>query len=265
MSGPNQLLALNQAASLLEAGIPAARALVPLNSLPSELLLSRELQTLVSLSEETGTSLAAGLRFLGKKTELIAKAEAEIKAAVTVPGATAKLMVWLPVAMILGNLSLGLIAIEDLVANPLLIAVLVVGALLLFTAGKLSRRLIHAAQLKPAAYINEFVTAELMLKAGVPHPEVLRRVSVSDPTDAATNGQTGNSVRLIFELADSYGASPARVLEAQLLSELESFQYSARQKAEQLSVRIVLPIGLIGLPGFLLLALAPAIFSITKS
>lgn len=258
MSGHKARLALNRAAALLEAGLPMT---VVSSNLPYDSFdptLSSEIQTLMRVSSETGAPLASGFKFLATKSGLISKAENEVKSAITVPRVTAKLLAWLPLLSVLVNLSLGLLSVEALIRYPAVLIPIALGSLLLFAASLITRKMANRAMLRPHSRLETLMAAELLLQSGLPHNQVLMRL----PSSGSAGQQAQDAVDMVreaFELADRWGASPLKVIHAQTLAGLEEFAFESNQSAQKLSVRALLPLGLLGLPGFLLLALAPVL------
>ncbi|MEY4434674.1 MAG: hypothetical protein RIR16_714 [Actinomycetota bacterium] len=258
MSGHKARLALNRAASLLEAGLPMSVVSKNLSVEPFDATLSGEIQTLIRLSSETGAPLANGLKFLATKSGLISAAENDVKSAITVPRVTAKLLAWLPFLSVLVNLSLGLLSFEALIRYPAVLIPIALGSFLLFAASLITKKMANRAMLRPPSRLETLIAAELLLQSGLPHNQVLMRL----PSLGSLGQQAHDAVDMVreaFELADRWGASPLKVIHAQTLAGLEEFAFEANQSAQKLSVRALLPLGLLGLPGFLLLVLAPVL------
>jgi tight adherence protein B len=235
---------LRELAALLSAGIDLKTALeqVGFEKLPRELALA------ISLGAPVKTLLIS----LANQQESEQKAKAELGQALAVPRATRRLLLWLPFATLLFTLLLGISSMASL-GNPLVLASLALGICLLILGNKITKRML-------SGFSSDFYLAELQhfliaVKSGMTTGEI-NKCFPHLLADAR--------IQKLIELTNRTGASLGALIESEIENSLQT-QLSEKVTAlRQLSVRLLIPLGLTTLPAFMLFTIPPTMVGLTK-
>ena len=235
---------LRELAALLSAGIDLKTALkqVDFQKLP------RELELAISL----GAPLKTLLISLANQQESEQKAKAELAQALAVPRATRRLLLWLPFATLLFTLLLGISSLASL-GNPLVLASLALGACLLLAGNKITKRMLSG--FSSDFYLTELQQFLIAVKAGMTTGEINKSFPHLLPN---------SRIRKLIELTNQTGASLGALIESEIENSIQT-QLSEKVTAlRQLSVRLLIPLGLTTLPAFMLFTIPPTMVGLTK-
>ena len=180
------------------------------------------------------------------------RASRELRQALAVPKATRRLLLWLPL------LSAGmgqLVGLSDLgsFANPLVLFSLLLAAGLILIGAKLTQR-----QLRSVESVIDISNLQRMLiavSAGMGLTQIGARLPAasSDPSVSRLLNLSAETGAALIPLIDG---EIERALGDQIASQIESLR--------QLSVRILIPLGLTTLPAFMLLTIPPILVGSIK-
>lgn len=218
------------------------------------------------VASEAGAPLAPTLRHMAASLRGLADSQREMQTALAAPVATAKLVMALPLVGVLFAIVLGFDPLGTLFTNPLGIACLVGGAILLFAGHRWNRALIARAQptdVSPGLWCE--LTAIAVSGGGA-----LERATASVDAAAVACGIRGSAteaalVSRTVELSSRAGVPAGELLRAEAEEQRRQARADAASRAASLSVRLMLPLGVCVLPAFMLLGVAPLLISVIAS
>lgn len=218
-----------------------------------------ELAAAWEVATTVGAPLAETLRGLAASLRDAQEAADDVKVALAEPSGTARLMAWLPLAGLALSLALGFDTVGTLVGNPLGIACLVGGVLLILAARRWNAALVRRAA--PSGGIPG-VDAELLaiaLSGGV-------SLDRARALAAAATGRTlPPEVDATLDLSREAGAPAVELLRASASLARHRARVEGRLRAAALSGRLLLPLGVCTLPAFLLLGVAPMLLGVAAT
>ncbi|MEN9287394.1 MAG: hypothetical protein RLZ88_64 [Actinomycetota bacterium] len=250
-------MALRELSSLLEAGLPTARAVEQLKPVFAELPQDERdaLQRRIDYSIELGLPLVETLSGMAVRAEQRTELAREIESAFAAPKATARLMLWLPL-LSLGVAQLaGLRPLETLAGNGLAQASLGAGGLLLAIGWFAMKRMVEKRQ------PNDIDDAELFdlfadtLRSGLSTKECFE-LAATHSVSVASTWQFAEAKRLI-DFAFVNGVRLRSLLLATASAHRASQRAQQITAIERLSVQLMIPLGLVVLPAFVLIGVLP--------
>ncbi|PJJ55438.1 tight adherence protein B [Compostimonas suwonensis] len=218
-----------------------------------------------AVATESGAPLATCLRHLAESFRQLGATQRDLSVAMAGPASTARLVMAMPVIGVLFGLGLGFDTVHTLFGTIPGAACLVVGILLMLLAGRWNRALIAAAQPRRAA---PGLSLDLMAIAMTGGASLDRARALVDrvvvdfalPVDDERSAVDG-----VLELSRRAGVPAGELLR----SEAEQLRRSARSEGQRsaaaLAVKLMLPLGVCVLPAFMLLGVAPLLFSVISS
>lgn len=230
--------------ALVTAGVPLGQAT---NLVGPSTLRDSPAGILLSDAKRLGASLAvAGHQIVLFEAET-QRFESEVSQAGAVPLQTRKLLLWLPgLSIVIGQLS-GFGTFSALFTPVGLIAALVAAGLILIGI-KWSSRMVSE------------------LKKPVTHPGFnLMRLGLaihSGQSLALVEPEIRASAQDLIELAKRTGAPLSNLIESEIQSRTTLAQLEAMTRAKQLSVQLLVPMGLTVLPAFFILTIVPMFLGI---
>ncbi len=190
-----------------------------------------------------GSPAIAAARVLAKVQRIESEARDEIEQAQQVPLSTKKLMLWLPwFGLVLAELT-GLEVVSALL-SPLGFVLLGSAAGLSYLGHRVSERMIKAAAETSAPPQQPILKLAILIQTGIQLGEALRLSEIPKQSE-------------LIQFALQSGANLKHLLQSQIESDLAAWRNRSLVAAKQLSVRLMLPLGLTTLPAFLLLTVAP--------
>lgn len=226
----------------------------------------RSLAAAWAVAAASGAPLGPALAAFAGAVRDRAAAQRDIRVALAGPRATARVVLALPIVAV----ALGLLLGVDLVAaaaHPVGAASIALGLLLVLLARVWMRRLLCAAPPPPPA-IGLDLDLLAVAAAGGGSPEAARRL-VEGALDRAGLGepeQAGlDALGVLVTLSRRAGAPLGALARAEAAEARARARSDAREAAERLGVRLMLPLGACVLPSFLLLGVVPMLVGIVSS
>lgn len=208
-----------------------------------------------------GAPLAEVLRSLAESMQDASSAADDVRIALAEPAGTARLLLWMPIAGLLLGFALGFDTVTVLVTNPIGIACLVMGLLLVLCARLWTRRLLRRA--KPETQMPG-MHAELVAVGLAGGASIDRSLRLIEDSPARSTAQ-GERTAQVLALSASAGVPAGELLRAAAAQERHTARVSGRMRAAKLSSQLLIPLGVCTLPAFLLLGVAPLILAVLTS
>lgn len=206
-----------------------------------------------------GAPLADSLRGLATALRDGREAGDDVRVALAEPAATARLMAGLPLVAIALGAAFGFDTMTTLFANPIGVACVVAGVVLILVSRLWTRRLIASARPTPGI---PGIGAELLavaLSGGVSIDRA--RQVVGEATQRSPDPETDD----VLALSRSAGVPAVELLRASAALARHRARIDGRLRAARLATRLLLPLGVCTLPAFLLLGVAPMLLSVMTS
>ena len=184
-----------------------------------------------------------------------------MRIALAEPAGTARLLLWMPPFGLLLGFALGFDTLTVITTQPIGIACVLGGLLLVLTARVWTARLVRAAQPDGSTPGIRTELVAVALSGGVSIERALRLA------DDSPSGGGGRSARIdgVLELSRAAGVPAIELLRASSAQERQDARIAGRLKAAKLSSRLLIPLGVCTLPAFLLLGVAPLLLSVLAS
>lgn len=253
------MLSLLKFASLIRSGISMQKALSMVGGPPSD----KNIRFLIAVAIESGTAAAAEISQIADQIAEIEKSRQRIEILRAAPRASVRLIIWFPlVVFILAELSgFGLVA--STISQPSLLASVAIGFCLLLLAKFSTDRLVRAAgpAQSPTGLFLLAVAMILSTGGGIENSRELATGMYRKVYGVAPIETEMAAFLEIAELSEETGNPPGELLrrQADILQRLEQLEIA--KNIEKLSIRLLLPLGLLVLPAFILMALVPLSFS----
>jgi tight adherence protein B len=243
---------LLELAALTEAGLPLRQAqqLVHLDLAEHKVTLSA--------AELFGGPVAMTLRRQAEVVAQVAAANRSLEVAFATPKATARLMLWLPPGGFLFSQLIGLNPIPTIMHNLIAQISLIVGLALQFIGVYWSRRILKNGRPQIVDTGLVFDLMAIGLRAGL-SPLIVRRqlgslVAISE-MDAV-------NLDRLESLSRRTGAPLEDLLKAQAETARLDAAAAAEAKVAALAIRLMIPLGVVILPAFVLMSVVPVFIAI---
>lgn len=221
----------------------------------------RGLSAAWDVATEAGSPLASTLHRFASSLRGLADNERAARIALAGPQATSRMVLALPVVGLLFGFMLGFDTIGTLFTTPPGIACLIAGSALMLVARAWSARLMRSAGAPTSVPGLGFDLMAIAVSGG---SSIARaRAAVDDAV--ATHGLAVDDVDDILALSASAGVPAALLLRSAAEQARREARASGQQRAEKLSVTLMLPLGLCVLPAFMLLGVAPMMIAVVSS
>ncbi|MGT2425384.1 type II secretion system F family protein [Amnibacterium kyonggiense] len=217
----------------------------------------------VALAAETGAPLAAAARTAATGARRTAELHRAVSASMAGPVASARLVLLLPPATALLGWAFGFDVPAVLLSVPGALAVLVGGALLA-GAAVWSRRLIRDARRTTWTIGLDLELVRTAVGAGLP-VTTARRLAAEAAAGTGAVLEPPDELDGVLRFAASAGLPVVALLAAEADRVRGAALAAARIRAEVLSVRLLLPLGLLVLPAFLVLGALPVGLAVLSS
>ncbi len=200
------------------------------------------------LSIDAGSPAIDAARVLARVQTIENETRDEIEQAKQVPISTKKLMLWLPwFGLMLAELT-GLGVFQALL-SPVGLLLLGIAAGLSYLGHRISERMIKAATEMSKPPQQPMLKLAIFVQTGIQLGEALRLCDISKQSE-------------LIQFALQSGANLKLLLQSQIESDMAAWRNRSLVSAKQLSVRLMLPLGLTTLPAFLLLTVAPILLGV---
>jgi tight adherence protein B len=202
-----------------------------------------------------GAPLADSLRGLAEALRDAHQARDDVRIALAEPQTTARLIAWLPLVALALGAALGFDPFRTF-TQPIGVALLVGGILLMIATHRWTRALVRRAQPEPGIPGLDAEVVAIALSGGVSIPRALEVVR------AAGEGEPDDATLAVLELSRSAGVPAVDLLRADAAARRQRARTDGRLRAAALSGRLLLPLGVCTLPAFLLLGVGPMLLSV---
>lgn len=214
------------------------------------------------LVEQTGGSPTQAMAQLQAVAVAQAKHSSQLLASSVAPRATARLVLGLPVAALLLGQLLGLGSIAVLFETPIALFSFLFGLLLLTSAHFWSARIMQKAA-KVETDFNLLLDAiALCLDAGMSFEAATKLSIEAFGSHQTLPEEILKQVQEAQTLSIQTGAATAEILREQASDNRSSFNFRQLEKAEAVSIKLLLPLGILVLPAFALIAVVPLAISL---
>lgn len=258
----NQYIVLKRLASLVRAGVPVSKAVASFDQLPNNL----EVDYYLALAKISGSAIAQELEACAKSVLLRENVRSKIHLAQVSPKATAKLLLVLPILTLgLSQLS-GVNVLGTLSSKPALAFSLGLGLGLLGLAKWISGILIAKASAKESFEGSLLLGLGLLVSSGMNYKKAME-LATDIYSKVFGEQPSAREVREIVNVGEYLSQSGSSITEL-LRSKADEIQMEKLQKsqiaAEKLGIRLLLPLGLVVIPAFLLIAVLPLTVSMVS-
>ncbi|MDR7111271.1 tight adherence protein B [Microbacterium trichothecenolyticum] len=271
--------AARHVASAIDRGLPLPEAIATAGT-----GAWREVGVACQVALVVGSPLAECLRGLAAALRDAQEAADEVRVTLAEPAGTARLMSWLPLVAVGLGAALGFDTFGTLFANPLGLACLGAGAVLILAAHRWTKRLVRIAASPDRAPGLDAELMAIALSGGVSIDRAravvrdARRVgtmgestdpggesgtAAADPGGDAPGGS--DDVDAVLALSRTAGVPAVELLRASAAHARHRARVEARLRAARLSSRLLIPLGVCTLPAFLLLGVAPMLLSVMST
>ena len=231
--------------SLLVSGVPLKLAL--------EHSETKSLGPLAIEAIRLGAPLQRVLRELGEMEIELGRAEGELSQALAVPRATRALLMWLPAFALVFSQLLGLSSLSALL-NPISLISIALGTTLIL----IGRRLTNSMLIEPkidSGVIGSLQLFGVAISSGLGLSQILRRYP---------HLNTEPKVTELVEISKKTGCSLMKLVQSSIRQEIQRASAALVTELRELSVRLLIPLGLTTLPAFLLFTIPPIFIGITN-
>jgi tight adherence protein B len=218
-----------------------------------------------AVATDAGAPLAPTLREFAASLRDLAQAEREIAVALAAPTATARLVLVLPAIGILFGMLLGFNTIGTLFTTPIGWVCLVLGGGLMVAATRWNRRMVRRASVTDRAPGLEFDLVAIAVSGGGSLDRARASVesALSRFSPGAITGDVG--VEGVLDLSRRAGVPAAELLRSEATERRREARAEAQERAERLSVRLMIPLGVCVLPAFMILSVVPLLVAVVSS
>lgn len=223
----------------------------------------RSAGVVVALAAETGSPLAAALATAADGARRTAELHRVVAASMAGPMASARLVLLLPPATALLGWAFGFDVPAVLLSGPGAVLV-AAGAALLGGAAVWSARLVRAARRTSWTVGLDLDLVAIAVRSGLP-ASTARVMAQAAAADADVVLPAADALEAVLGFAARAGLPVVALLAAEADRLRRSAVAEARVRAEALAVRLLLPLGLLVLPAFLLLGALPVGLAVLSS
>lgn len=241
--------------------IPAAIAEAAAARAPLEAQAWLGLAAAWAVATDAGAPLAPSLASYAASLRSLAQTQRDVRVALAGPIATARLVMLLPVVGVVFGLALGFNTLGTLFTTVPGWVCLAVGGGLLLAARSWNRRLVASAQPKDATPGLDFDLAAIAVSGG---GSLERALAVVREAGDAFGVRIGD-LSAVLDLSRRAGVPAGELLRSEAEEARREASATAREGAEALAVRLMLPLGLCILPAFMALGVFPLLISVISS
>jgi tight adherence protein B len=235
-------------------------------SLPaSEALPWRGLAAAWCVATDAGAPLAPTLRQFAKSIRDLAQSQREITIALAAPVATARLVVALPPVGMLFGLVLGFNTIATLFTTPIGWACLAVGTGLLLATALWNRKLVRSAQPRDLTPGIEFDLMAIAVAGGGALDRARASVEQAMNRFGIARVADDDGVLAVLELSRRAGVPAADLLRSEADERRRVARAEVQRRAQELAIRLMLPLGVCVLPAFMILGVIPLLVTVVTS
>lgn len=215
-----------------------------------------------AIATDAGAPLASTLRVFAQTQRDLAQSERDVAVALASPVATARLVVALPLVGLLFGLALGIDTFTTLATTPIGWACLVAGALLLLGGWLWTRRLVRSARPRDRAPGLACDLTAIALAGGGSIEAARASVRAVAERFGLPLARDDRGIDRILRLSSRAGVPAAELLRSEADERRRSARSDAERRAQALSVRLMLPLGVCVLPAFMVLGVVPLLVTV---
>ena len=216
-----------------------------------------------AVAAESGAPLASSLRDLAAALRDEAQLRREVRTALAGPVASARLVMALPFIAVAFGALVGFDTVSVLFGNPIGLACVVLGGLLLWAGHRWSARLAARASASSADAGLELELLAIAMSGGASTErarDVVRRALEASGVPARDRAASDE----VIGLAARAGAPVSELLRAEAFRLRRVARAEGAARAAALGVRLMLPLGACVLPAFVLLGVVPLLVSVVS-
>lgn len=223
----------------------------------------RSLAAAWRVATASGAPLAPALRGFAEGLRDREAARRDIRIALAGPRATARIVMVLPAVAVLLALLMG-VDLAGTIATPLGAGAVIGGLVLLIAARRWMRRLLRAAE-PPPPTVGLALDLLAVAAGGGGAPEAAATLVHAELARSGLPTPQPDALAGLVRLSRAAGAPLGELARAEAADERARARAAARETAEQLAVRLMLPLGACILPSFLLLGVVPMLIGLLSS
>jgi tight adherence protein B len=241
--------------------IVAALGLAPAAEAPAW----RGLATAWAVATDAGAPLAPTLRDFAGSLRDLGEAQREIAVALAAPVATARLVMALPAVGVVFGIALGFNTLGMLFTTPVGWGCLGVGGTLMFAASRWNRRLVRSAQPRSLTPGLEFDLVAIGVSGGAALDRARASVGVALDRYSEVRSLDSPDIDAVLDLSRRAGVPAADLLRSEATERRREARAEVQERAQALSVRLMIPLGVCVLPAFMVLGVLPLLVSVIGS
>jgi tight adherence protein B len=256
-------------AGLLRAGVSASEAKAALENRLSAMpeLQKIQFEAIWSLVSQSGGSIAEVMQNLSDSFKSADRHVREIELAFAGPKSTARLGNLLPLVALGLAQCFGLNAFAAILAKPLAFISVALGVILMILGRFWTKSILQKArisQVDPGLFID---SVRFGLGGGLPFARALEQsvAEFENRLPAAIASDVKDELGALAELNRERGASLSALLESAAQVKREVQRHTEATAVAKLSIKLMIPLGLLTLPAFILCAIAPMAISLLSS
>jgi tight adherence protein B len=252
--------ACHEGASIPDAIIGAAQT----HAVSRELAAWRGLATAWAVATDAGAPLAPTLREYAASLRDLAQAQREIAVALAAPTATARVVLALPAVGILFGTLLGFNTLGVLFTTVAGWVCMILGAGLMLAASGWNRRLVARAQPRDLAPGIGFDLMAIALSGGASIDRARATVTAASRRCGIEHPVRDPGIEDALQLSARAGVPAAEILRSEARERRRGALAEVQSRAQALSVRLMIPLGVCVLPAFLLLSVVPMFLAVLE-
>jgi tight adherence protein B len=246
------------------ATVPAAIVDAAATQPPFDLLAWRGLATAWAVATDVGSPLAPTLRDFAGSLRDLAQARREIAVAMAAPNATARLVLALPLVGLLFGMLLGFDTLGTLFTTPIGWVCLGLGGGLMLGASRWNRRLVRHAQPRDLTPGLAFDLLAIAVSGGGSLDRAQLVVAAAIEQFALDGSLGTDGTEEVLALSRRAGIPAAELLRSEAGERRRQARADVSERAQALSVRLMIPLGVCVLPAFMVLSVVPLLVTVLR-
>lgn len=223
---------------------------------------AKHYRLLMAVCQEAGGSPVLALRNLEKIAEQQQENEAKLRVAGTVPKATARLVLWLPLGSSLLGQLLGFGSLAVFFESMPALVSLLIGLLLLIAAQAWSQKILLSANRLQQSDQIVLDAIALCLDAGLPLHQSQDIALTLYVELFEVSEQTKNEIAELVHFSDLSGAPIAKLFRNRADESRRQATHAQNENLERVSIRLLAPLAIFVLPAFVLITVLPISISL---
>lgn len=225
---------------------------------------AKHYRLLMAVCQEAGGSPVLALRNLEKIAEQQQEIEAKLRLAGTVPKATARLVLWLPLGSSLLGQLLGLGSISVFFESMPALVSLLIGLLLLMAAHAWTQNILLSANRLQQGDQIVLDAIALCLDAGLPlrQSQDIALTRHVEFFEVEASEHTKSEIAELVQFSQFSGAPIAKLLRIRAEESRRQASHAQNEDLERVSIRLLAPLAVFVLPAFLFITVLPISISL---